>query len=112
MVLLLSHQNHTILLTGDLADAGLSQFLNQKPAPVDVLMAPHHGSKTANTTDLARHTRPKIVISCQGRAKTGVAAEVYKKAGAEFLTTSEHGAVTVISRGDELFVETFRSKKK
>jgi competence protein ComEC len=112
MVLLLSHHNHTILLTGDLADEGLSQFLSQRPVPVDILMSPHHGSKTANTADLARHTRPKVVISCQGRARSGVTANVYKKAGANFLTTWEHGAVTVISRDAELVVETFRTGEK
>jgi competence protein ComEC len=48
LVLLVRHSGHSILLTGDLDGAGLGQLLNRPPVAVDVLMAPHHGGRTAN----------------------------------------------------------------
>lgn len=53
LVLLCRSGAHSILLTGDLEEEGLKQFLETPSTAVDVLMAPHHGSKTANTPALA-----------------------------------------------------------
>src|SRR5262249_30666901 len=49
LVMRLSFDGRTVLLTGDLEGPGLGRVLSLPPDPVDVLMAPHHGSATANT---------------------------------------------------------------
>jgi competence protein ComEC len=108
MVLLIKHEGHAILLTGDLESPGLEQVLALPPMPVDVFMAPHHGGLSANTPALAKWARPKFVVSCQRRPK-GPQSEPYTAQGARFLGTWPHGAVTIRSRKGKLMVETFKS---
>ena len=108
MVLLIKHEGHVILLTGDLESPGLEQVLALPPRHVDVFMAPHHGSLAANTSALANWARPKFVVSCQRKPK-GPQSEPYTAQGAQFLGTWPHGAVAIRSRKGKLMVETFKS---
>lgn len=103
----------SILLTGDLEEAGLQQVLSLPPAPVDVLMAPHHGSKTANTPALAAWATPRVAVSCEGRPwRSTKIADPYSNIGALYLPTWPHGAVTIRVEGNELVAETYRTKKR
>jgi competence protein ComEC len=113
LVLLIQHRDHAILLTGDLEEAGLRQVLNLPRVPVDVLMAPHHGSAASNNDDVAKWATPAVVVSCQGRPRL-IAEEknCYQKRGATYLTTWEHGAVTIRSTADGLWVETYRTAQR
>lgn len=113
LVLLLKHAGHTILLTGDLEGAGMARLLAMPSRPVDILMAPHHGSKAANTPALADWSRPQVVISCEGLPRGDVRPkEPYSANGARFLGTWPHGAVTVRSRDRVLTVETYRTRER
>jgi competence protein ComEC len=112
LVLLIRHSGHSILLTGDLEGPGLQRVLGGAPVPVDVLMAPHHGSRASDPARLAEWARPKVVIASQGRPVwTDRTSPIYKEKGARFLSTWDDGAVTVRSRADSLIVETYRSAK-
>ncbi len=114
LVLLVRHAEHSILLTGDLEGKGLQRVLDElPPRRVEVMMAPHHGSHLANTSELAQRARPRVVVSCQGRPS--LAREVqqrYQQVGAQVLDTHQHGAVTVRSHTSGLVVETFRTKER
>ncbi|GIW78572.1 MAG: competence protein ComEC [Gemmatales bacterium] len=111
LVLYLRHHNHAILLTGDLEKQGLSMLLAQPRRKIDILMAPHHGSRNANTSDLARWARPKLVVSSQGRPVwRPITNEPYADVGAVYLSTWPAGAVTVYSRAAKLVVNTFRGQ--
>jgi competence protein ComEC len=109
LVLLVRHADHRIMLTGDLSGLGMKQVLALPPAPVDVLMAPHHGSASANPQGLAAWARPAWVVSGEGppRGSRGSSAS-YSRAGAVYLTTWDRGAVTVRSRPGGLDVTCFR----
>ncbi len=111
LVLLLHHAGHTILLTGDLEKEGLDRVLRLPAEPVDVLMAPHHGSRTANTPPLAAWARPRLVVSSQDRPR-GAARndEPYRAQGALYLGTWPHGAITIHSEPGRMWVDTFRSR--
>jgi competence protein ComEC len=113
LVLLVQHAGHCILLTGDLEGPGLERVLGLPQMPVDVLMAPHHGSRTANTPELAAWAKPKIVVSCEA-APRGPARppEPYSERGAHFLGTWPHGAVIIRSGREGLFVETFQTRQR
>jgi competence protein ComEC len=108
LVLEIRHAGHTLLLAGDLEGAGLERVLRMPRRRIDVLQAPHHGSRRANTPDLAAWARPRVVISCQGppRGPAG-ASEPYSARGARFLGTWPHGAITVRSHASGLVVETY-----
>lgn len=108
MVLLVRHAGHSILLTGDLEGLGLQRVLSLPAPRIDVLQAPHHGSRVANTPDLADWAAPKFAVSCQGPPTwPNRSADVYTARGAQFLGTWPHGAVTILSSRDRLVVETF-----
>ncbi len=113
MVLLVQHAGHSVLLTGDLESPGLDRMLGQPFRPVDVLMAPHHGSKAANPAALIAWCRPRLVVACQGPPPwpTQVPA-IYESGGATYLGTWPQGAVTIISHKTGLVAETFRTHKQ
>lgn len=116
LVLLVRHAGHAILLTGDLEGKGLQRVLSELPPlprPIEVLMAPHHGSHLANTADLAQWARPRAVVSCQGRPP--LAREVrhrYQRVGAQVLDTHQHGAITVRSHASGIVIETFTTQQR
>jgi competence protein ComEC len=113
LVLEVRHLGHTLLLTGDLEGSGLEMLLAQSPRPVDVLMAPHHGGKSANPPALAAWARPRLVVACQGPPPwpTQVPA-VYESRGARYLGTWPHGAITLASHRTGLVAETFKSGQR
>jgi len=110
LVLLVHYGDVSLLLTGDLEGPGLAQLLAQPPREVNVLQAPHHGSRTSNTPALAAWARPEFVISSQGVPRSvPKVANPYETLGARYLTTWPHGAVTVRPEGGEFVVETYHT---
>ncbi len=87
-------------------------MLGLPPVRVDVLMAPHHGSRAANPSELAAWARPKVVVACQTAPRTAFADDPYLRVGARFLDTWRYGAITFSCRNEELWVETFRKGEK
>lgn len=119
LVLRVRHEGHAILLTGDLEGLGLEQVLAQVPQPVDVFMAPHHGSRAgdkkevANRKQLARQLHPQVIVSCQGLPKgSPLKANPYEDSGATFLGTWPHGAITIRSMPGNLTVETYATGQR
>jgi competence protein ComEC len=113
LVLLVRHGADSILLTGDLEGTGLERVLAMPPLPVDVMMAPHHGSLRSNGERLALWARPRVVVSCQGPPRgSDRLPDVYRRSGARTLGTFPHGAVTVRSRGRGLVIETYVTRDR
>lgn len=111
LVLLVKHAGWSMLLTGDLEDAGLTQVLAQEPPRIDVLMAPHHGSDRSNLPELAKWAKPKLVVSCQTvPLSERLSVRMYEKMGAKYLGTWPHGAITIRPGAEEAQVETYRTK--
>ncbi len=122
LVLLIRHAGHTVLLTGDLEGEGQSLVTAKPVAPVDVMLAPHHGAKNANapkgTADkpepgaMAMWARPKLVVSSQ---RTGSATDhlhaSYGAAGGVVWDTPTAGAVTVRSHATGVVAEAYRTRE-
>lgn len=94
----------TILLPGDLEAAGEAALL-PRIGPVDVVKAPHHGSRTSSAGDWVDRTRPRILlVSCGernrfGHPDAGVMGR-YRRAGTEILRTDQEGAIRLtVTRG-------------
>jgi competence protein ComEC len=112
LVLLIRHLGHSILLTGDLEGAGQACVLALPAPPLDVLMAPHHGSAAANKADLATWAHPRVVVSCEGPPRGPMRPpEPYSGMGARFFGTWPHGALTLRSHTSGLILETYVSKQ-
>ena len=120
MVLLVRYGGHTVLLTGDLEGAG-QEMVRQRPVPpVDVMLAPHHGGKSANYALtgpegvklpglMAAWAKPKLVVSSQRPGPTDHLAAAYGTVGATVWDTPTAGAVTVRCHRTGVIAEAFRS---
>lgn len=109
VVLLIEFAGRRILLTGDLEGAGQAALLRTPPRDVDVLLAPHHGSRKANPKALADWARPQhVVVSAGPRVDFKSLRAAYGDA-AEIVSTHEAGAVTFeIRPGGTLLRSTVR----
>jgi competence protein ComEC len=90
---------HVLLLTGDIEHAAERALLEQGGLDaVDVLLVPHHGSRTSSTTAFVRATRPRWALVPSGhRNRWGFpkpdVVERWESAGAEVLVGSSTGAI-------------------
>jgi competence protein ComEC len=62
LVLAIDAAGRRLLLTGDLEGPALAAFAAGGPGTCDVLVAPHHGSRTSLPPDIAVATRPEWVL--------------------------------------------------
>jgi competence protein ComEC len=111
LVLHIRAHGGTLLLTGDLEEPGLTQVTAQPPPPVDVLLAPHHGSRFSNTTAFAAWARPGLVVSSEGQPR-GPRADPYAANGATVWRTWQDGAVTIIMDSNGIHAEAFRTRRQ
>jgi competence protein ComEC len=89
----------SILFAGDLESAGEAAVL-PRLAPVSVLKAPHHGSRTSSGGAWVERIRPRIVlVSCGERNQFGhpdpEVLDRYRRVGACVLRTDQEGAVRI-----------------
>ncbi|WP_434391668.1 DNA internalization-related competence protein ComEC/Rec2 [Melittangium boletus] len=113
VVLLVRHGDVTVLLPGDIEEAGEAALLEgARLGPVTVLKAPHHGSRTSSTPELLAAVRPRYVVFCVGRRNRfgfphpEVAAR-YRDLGTECLRTDLQGAITLESDGHDVRLSAF-----
>ena len=110
LVLLVKVADWSMLLTGDLEEAGLMRVLAMPAPKIDVLMAPHHGSDKSNVPALAAWAKPKIAISCQAAPlNERKSVRMYEDLGIRLLGTWPHGMVTIHHDGRQAWVETYRT---
>ena len=110
LVLLLEYDGRRMLFTGDIGEEEEEQLLAGL-CDVDVLKVAHHGSKYSTTQAFLEAVRPEVALISAGRGNSyGFPApetlERLKEAGAETYVTAESGAISVVVRQGELFVET------
>jgi competence protein ComEC len=106
VVVLVRHGDVTVLLAGDVEEAGEEVMLDRL-GPVTVLKAPHHGSRTSSTEPFLAKTRPRYVVFCVGRRNRfgfphPEILERYRALGTECFRTDVDGAVTLESDGRDV----------
>jgi competence protein ComEC len=90
---------HSVLLTGDIERAAERALLERgDPGPVDVLLVPHHGSRTSSTPEFIRATRPRWALVPSGhRNRWGFpkpdVVDRWRTSGAHVLVGSATGAI-------------------
>lgn len=110
MVLLVTYQGTRLLLTGDLEQAGLEQVMQSPIERVDVLVAPHHGSRVSNTSRFAAWCRPKLIISSETYPR-GPKPDPYAPLGGTMWRTWIHGGVTVHMADEKIAAATHLTKQ-
>ena len=90
---------HVVLLTGDIERRAEAELLARgRLGPVDVLLVPHHGSRTSSTPAFVAATRPRWALVPSGHRnrwgfpKPDVVAR-WEAAGARVLVGSTSGAI-------------------
>lgn len=94
IVLRLRCRGKTLLLTGDIEKHGADQLLATPTPPIDVLMAPHHGGKTANNSEVAQWAAPRHVIASSSGDVTQTLEHSYPQAQSTHCTGAS-GAIRV-----------------
>ena len=100
LVLAIESAGRRLLLTGDLEGPALARFIAADPDSCDVLVAPHHGSRTSLPPDIARATAPAVVlVSGVGGPRWPEVREAYRAAapapGCSVMKTGGEGAIRV-----------------
>ena len=104
LVLQLIHGDESLLLPGDLEPPGIVPLISQRrPPPGGVLMAPHHGSTSMDSSTVLFWARPRFVVVSGGRrAKRPEVHEMLSISGSEIHVTATHGAIRVRMHRDGL----------
>jgi competence protein ComEC len=98
-VLLVRAGRHAVLLPGDIERGAEDQLVDSlKPGPVDIVVVPHHGSRTSSTAAFVAATRPGWALVAAGHGnRWGFPREEvvrrWRRAGARILVTSATGAI-------------------
>lgn len=100
-VLLITWRGHSILLPGDIERAGERALLDDMvfSPPLDVLIAPHHGSKTSSGSEWVRTLSPEHVVFSAGYQHHfghphKRVRERYFRQNSRAWSTAENGAIT------------------
>lgn len=101
-VLRVTVAGHAILLPGDIEAAAERELVAAQPEQLraDVLVAPHHGSKTSSTGDFIEAVRPRHVLfpigyrNHYGFPHPSVLAR-YRQQGVRVWDSAGHGAITI-----------------
>lgn len=108
LVLEIDYCGRSIVLPGDVESDGLEKLLATEHPAVDVLLAPHHGSRLANTAEVNTWARPRTVVVSGGNEQTLNALRSVYSTSERLLTTHTYGAITLeIDTDGELRVETY-----
>lgn len=126
VVLALRYKDFSVMLTGDLEEAGEQEILEREQKRAgkewpsggfDILKAGHHGSKTSGSVPWLEAVQPRLtLISCGKDNSYGhphrEALERLEAAGSKILQTTECGAITVESDGKDFQVHAYKENTK
>lgn len=107
---------YRVLLTADISRQEEAALLRQGLAAHDILLVPHHGSKSASSDAFLQEQRPSMALNSAGRfnpfghPKAEVIAR-YEAVGATFWNTAEHGAL-LLSVGKTIQIQTERERRQ
>lgn len=118
-VLMIDAGRQRVLLTGDIEAYAENKLLELfLPLRADVIIAPHHGSKTSSTPNFIASVDPKYVIYSVGYHNRyhfphKIITDRYGTIGAKQLATDKQGAITLkISNEKGIVIETVREKQR
>jgi len=100
-VLLLTDGKHKVLLTGDISKKVESKLIHQYPSlRADVLVVPHHGSKTSSSYAFISQLKPKFAIVSAGflnrwHMPVYDVTKRYQEKNIRLLNSAESGQITV-----------------
>ncbi len=91
---------HRLLLTGDIESAAENELLVMSSlSPVDLVVVPHHGSRTSSGANFVQRLRPEVAIVSAGFDNRwgfpdAAVVQRWQAAGASVLVTAVSGAIS------------------
>ncbi len=113
LVLRLADGQVRFLLTGDIEKRTEEQLVEEHaPLAADFLKAAHHGSKTSSTEDFIAAVAPRLTAVSVGEANpfghpSESVVERFQQHGVRLLRTDRDGAITALTDGTNLSVQTY-----
>lgn len=118
-VLQISTDKQRFLLTGDIEYKAEQSLVEQYGTQLqsNVLIAPHHGSKTSSSEAFLKQVAPQLILIPAGYFNRfhfphSLVLERYQKIGANWLNTAEQGAISLRSTNETLKVVSERQNKQ
>lgn len=115
LVIRLAYKNFSMLFPGDILELRERSIIDPFGPLLasDVLLAPHHGSKTSSSKFFLDHVRPKsVIISCGFQNRYGFphpdVLSRLKQINAELYRTDQHGAVLITTDGRNHTIQTVK----
>ncbi|WP_242536130.1 DNA internalization-related competence protein ComEC/Rec2 [Vibrio sp. Vb2880] len=105
---------HSVLLAGDVTAVGEWLLSRQaKDIKSDIMIVPHHGSKTSSTARFIEHVAPQVAIASlakgnQWHLPAQDVVQRYQATGAKWLDTGESGQITLSYRAETRLLSTLR----
>lgn len=116
IVLLLETMNKKVLLPGDIEKKAEELLLSsQVPLKADVLVAPHHGSKTSSGADFINAVAPAYIVVSSGISATGKLPspqhlQNWNEREIPVLITAKHGTIHCNISKKGLQLKTYRGE--
>lgn len=117
LVLKLSYEKLSILLTGDIErEAEESIVDSRQQAKSHILKVPHHGSRSSSTKTFVNIVAPRIAVICVGAGNRYLLpheeiVKRYLSLGTSLYRTDIHGAIEVATNGTMLTLRTARQPR-
>ena len=111
-VLLISDGRHKVLLTGDISKKVEKSLLLLYPQlKVDVLVVPHHGSKTSSNQAFIKQIAPRVALVSAGfmnrwAMPVNTVVARYQQQDIKLINTSDKGQI-VLSFKDDIYIESY-----
>ncbi|MCL2576056.1 MAG: DNA internalization-related competence protein ComEC/Rec2 [Defluviitaleaceae bacterium] len=111
LVILATHNNHKILLTGDIEAAVEAYISTSAYINAHIIKIPHHGSRSSSTQPFLNAVNPQFAVISAGRNSmfNHPHTEVINRLdenGINWANTATHGAITVRTNGRNMRVQT------
>jgi competence protein ComEC len=113
LVMRLQFQNVSMLLAGDIGKEAEERILRKAyPLRADILKIPHHGSSSSSSPLFLKRVKPTYAILSVGERNIGrlphpEVLKRYLQLGSKILRTDKNGAITVMTDGENIKVNTF-----
>ncbi len=117
LVLRLRDGDYAFLFPGDISTTAEKKLLNQhRELQADILLAPHHGSKTSGSRAFIAAVNPKIIIVSaghwgRGRFPDQAHLRRWRRENITVLETAKVGTVTCNTDGKKLEVRTWQGTR-
>ena len=114
----MSSSHGSALLTGDIEEPAEEWLINNMATQLgsDVLIAPHHGSKTSSTISFLKLVKPKIIIIPAGYKNRfsfphQEVLERYEEMKIPWMNTADKGALEVKFESDSFNIKSARDEQ-